>query len=338
MNSTTNVKSVNILAVLQVIQAEKKVSAARLSQKTGLSIMTVGKLLALLCAEGVCTSDGAQQSAIGRKALLYTLNPDYGVILGLRLRRSALEVIAEDFAGGMLHTAQLPCNPSDLPGSVQLLRDQITAAKERWESRLLGVGVSVPGRATPDGHIVSLPEYPVWDGLSLPEQLGASVWVENDSNALALAVKWLGRAGDAESFVYLIADEGLGAGIVSDSRLFTGAHARSGEIGHTTVDPEGPLCRCGRRGCLQAYLTEEPHRAARYIGIAAANMTSLFDPELLFVQSELLSEQPALLKEAQAVCPVPFTLIHDQTLISSASVCIVFERLFSGEILQKLGL
>jgi glucokinase len=138
--------------------------------------------------------------------------------------------------------------------AAELLAEAGVAAGE-----LEAVGVSAPGpldRAR--GMVVRPPNLPGWDevpvGAILQEALGCPVHVENDANAAALAEWRFGAGRGFRDVVFLTMSTGVGAGLVLDGRLHTGALGNAGEVGHVAVEPGGELCACGQRGCLEAYV------------------------------------------------------------------------------------
>lgn len=121
-----------------------------------------------------------------------------------------------------------------------------------------GVGVSAPGpldRAR--GALLSPPNLPGWDDVplrdALAQALGLPVWLENDANAAALAEWRFGAGQGCRDLVYLTMSTGIGAGLILDGRLYTGAGGNAGELGHVPVEWDGLACACGRKGCLEAY-------------------------------------------------------------------------------------
>jgi predicted NBD/HSP70 family sugar kinase len=123
-----------------------------------------------------------------------------------------------------------------------------------------------------------------WRGVPLRERLAAKlqmpVFIDNDANAAALAERYFGAAQDVEDFAYVVANIGLGAGLVVGGQIFSGASGYAGEAGHTTIDPDGPLCRCGNRGCWERLaslraLTERVDGALR--AGAASRIPSIVD-------------------------------------------------------------
>lgn len=133
------------------------------------------------------------------------------------------------------------------------LRDAIGAAG----ASLAGVGVAVPGPTDHDrGVIYDPPNLAGWGretafGPLLARELGETVYVENDANAAALGEAWTGAGRGVRDLVYITISTGIGGGLILGGRLYRGANGTAGEIGHVIVDPEGPRCHCGNRGCLE---------------------------------------------------------------------------------------
>jgi glucokinase len=124
------------------------------------------------------------------------------------------------------------------------------------DERVAGIGVAAPGPLNArTGVILSPPNLPGWVDIPLREELekvfGLPVWIENDANAAAWGEYMRGAGSGADPMLYMTISTGIGGGVVLDGRLFRGADTYAGEIGHTTVDPSGPVCGCGRKGCLE---------------------------------------------------------------------------------------
>ncbi len=120
-----------------------------------------------------------------------------------------------------------------------------------------GVGISTPGPSNPTTGIVTTPpNLPGWRDVPLArllgERLGLPAWIENDANAAALAEARVGAGRNVQHLVLLTLGTGVGGGLVLDGRLYRGASGAAGELGHMQLEPQGPVCGCGRRGCLEA--------------------------------------------------------------------------------------
>lgn len=121
----------------------------------------------------------------------------------------------------------------------------------------LGVVVTVPGPVDYEtGTVLFSPNLPGWEGVPLRpwlrDALGLPCWIENDANAAAWAERWLGVGRETDNLLFVLVDAGVGSGLVADGELYRGARGTAGELGHITVDMEGPRCNCGNYGCLEA--------------------------------------------------------------------------------------
>ena len=135
---------------------------------------------------------------------------------------------------------------------------ELAALARKKNLKLAGIGVCLPGAVNPDqGIIPRSPNLPGWKGIPLKKILAQKfrlpVRMANDANAVAVAEKIFGQAKNLRNFIYITVSTGVGSGIFSQGKLLEGAGFAAGEIGHMTLVPEGNRCRCGKRGCLEAY-------------------------------------------------------------------------------------
>ncbi|MGH9279389.1 MAG: ROK family protein, partial [Acidimicrobiales bacterium] len=165
-------------------------------------------------------------------------------------------------------------------------------------------GVGTGGPMSPGGEEVSPLNIPAWRGFPLRRRLaeatGLAVYVDNDAKALALGEGWRGAAAGCDNFVAMVVSTGVGGGIVLDGRLLDGTAGNAGHIGHVIVEPDGRVCGCGARGCLEAEasgtaiaaITGRPaaeagpdvvERTGRMVGRAVASVTNLLDLGLAVV-------------------------------------------------------
>jgi glucokinase-like ROK family protein len=180
----------------------------------------------------------------------------------------------------------------------------------RRRRRLFGAGVAVPGLVDiSSGRLVFEPNMGWRDvplQAELSERTGLPVLVDNDGNAAALAEHYFGVAQEIDDFAYVVANIGLGAGLVIGGHIHHGVSGYAGEAGHTTVDPQGPLCRCGNRGCWERLaslraLVERVHRARG---------TELSNNGAAASEGEAITLE-TILEAAQAGDPVVLQALHE---------------------------
>jgi glucokinase len=183
--------------------------------------------------------------------------------------------------------------------------DELFAALAELVAPLVGracvVGAGCGGPMTAGGETVSPLNIPAWRRFPLRSRLqsltGLAVAVDNDAKALALGEGWVGAAAGASDFIGMVVSTGVGGGIVLDDRLLNGEHGNAGHIGHVIVEPDGRVCECGARGCLEAEASgtaiaavtgrpaaeagaEVVARTGRLVGRAVASVANLLDLRL----------------------------------------------------------
>ena len=135
---------------------------------------------------------------------------------------------------------------------------ELLRGKKLTKHHLLGIGVAVPGAVDPRREVIlKSPNLPSWEKFQLKKFLAKEfrvpIWIENDANAAALGEQYFGSGKGIGHFIYLTVSTGIGSGIVMNGSLIRGASGMAGEVGHMTIVPNGLLCACGKRGCLEAY-------------------------------------------------------------------------------------
>ncbi|MFJ6653074.1 ROK family protein [Microbacterium sp. NPDC091313] len=187
---------------------------------------------------------------------IVTADDEQRVRIGLDVGGTKTDALALDAAGAVLARVRVSTGWGE-EAVVRSIRDAVAALRAQPELRgrtPASVGVGMPGQVEPGGshvvHAVNLGIDRLDVALALAPALGVPVRVENDVKAAALGASTLdGRSG---SMAYLNLGTGIAAGIVVDGALWRGPRGSAGEIGHISVDPDGPLCRCGQRGCIEA--------------------------------------------------------------------------------------
>ena len=261
-----NVRASNMSTVLRnILTLPGEVTRAGLSQRTGMTRATISRLVDDLVGAGLVRElEPGDGGGRGRPANRLTPAEGSAVALGVEVDVANLDVMLVDIAGRELGYRRIERDFADsAPEETMAL-----AAREAHtllESTLpdgalfLGAGVGLPGLVSPTR--LALAPNLGWrdiphDQLLAPLADLNPVVVANEADLAAYAVAYTrpGVAGGPSTFVYVSGEVGVGAGVIVDHRPMSGARAWSGEIGHMCADPNGPLCRCGARGCLEAYL------------------------------------------------------------------------------------
>ncbi len=258
--NSTLLKKMNRKIVLSVIQESEKLSRVEIKNNLQKDGKTVTNITDGLLQDGFIISDGYSSYTGGRRRELLTLNPDYGYVIGIHLGVNYLRGIIVDFNNKVLLTEKIPISPTESKSSL-ILRirktlDFLIKRKNIPTDKLLGIGFVANGfydRST--GEWINAVNNLNWKNVPikkiLSEQYDVPIYLEDSSRAMALGEKSFGKARNKKNYIYLDLGLGIGCGIIINDRLFRGASNIGGEFGHTIVVPNGELCSCGNRGCLE---------------------------------------------------------------------------------------
>ena len=258
------VRQLNRSILLQRLWTGSPLSRADLAATTGLNKTTVSDLVDELRDGGFVQEVGRNASVGGRPGVLLELDPDAGWIIGCEIGVGRLGVVLANLRAHVTWRRQASFSKEDsLDSVIDRLAAYMRQAKhhaQRTGRRLFGAGLSVPGLVdVSNGTLVFEPNMGWRDvplRADLAERIRLPMFVDNDGNAAALAERYFGVAQGIEDFAYVVANIGLGAGLVIGGHIHYGVSGYAGEAGHTTIDPDGPLCRCGNRGCWETLASQ----------------------------------------------------------------------------------
>jgi len=247
-------------AVLGLIGTRGPIVRADIARVLNLSPATVTQVTKGLLARGLVLELENAPSQGGRPGRLLGLSSQRMGALGAKVTADHVAVVHVSVDGTLQRGWTLPFDArrSDAIDQLAVLLQGCVAECE--PSELLGLGVAVPGSVDRQGSgVVDAPTLG-WRaqqvGKVLRDHIRLPVLIENDVNAVTVAERVYGRGRDHESFLTVTIGRGVGAGIIVDGELYRGAAGGAGEIGHFPVDPSGPRCSCGNRGCLEALVGE----------------------------------------------------------------------------------
>lgn len=275
--SKSLIRQLNRSAVLNLIKAEGPIARVTIAQQLGLSAAAVTSIASELEALELIRQVAQAPSAGGRPAELLALNPDAAGVIGIKLADDHLAGVLSDLSGAVLASLTHSL-PRHTPGAVGRGIEQMTTGLRESGPpmrRVLGIGIGMPGVI--DGRRGVCVDSPIlgWRNVPLAARLSQRfdlpVLIDNDVNTLAVAEGIYGAGRDVDDFVTVTLGRGVGLGIVIGGRLHRGRLGGAGEFGHLPVAPEGPECECGRRGCLEAIVSDGAVlRRAREAGIGDA--------------------------------------------------------------------
>ncbi len=331
IGNRTFIRALNRSSVLNTVKNAGPVARTDIARITGLSPATVTAITYELIEDNLVFEKAAGDSSGGRRPILLALNPRGGYVVGIKLTEHEAIGALTDLEATVITRRTQPWEGSTPQVAVLVMSrlvHALAAEKNVRKKQLLGVGVGLAGIIDAEHGILRSTPYFDWSDLPLRDMLQASlklpVYIDNDVNTFTLAEKWFGSGQGIDDFLTVTIGRGVGMGIVVNGQLYRGVGGGAGELGHTVVDPLGPLCSCGKRGCLEAYIGDqaliqsaqkigrhgdwpspldaqalvdlaasgEPSaqqvlaEAGEKLGIALANLINLFNPQLIIVGGE----------------------------------------------------
>ena len=258
-----NVKSFNKHAALDLIRfSATGLSRSDLADQMGLTRAAVSLIVNDLLESKIVLEAESRSAPSGRPPVVLEINPDRGLVAAIDMGATHISIALADFTARILQEVEFPFDIKSGPeiclaqANQQLL--QLLESQKLAISDLCGVGVGVPGPVITDaGMVVAPPIMPGWDRYpilaTLEKMWGCPVTLNNDAELGALG-EWAYGAGRGEkNIAYIKVGSGIGAGLILNKQIYGGTTGAAGEIGHLTIDENGPLCNCGNHGCLEAF-------------------------------------------------------------------------------------
>jgi predicted NBD/HSP70 family sugar kinase len=256
-------KSHNRRVVIEAIRTNGALSRASIARLTALSSQTVSNIVDGLEQAGFLIAGATLKGGRGQPAIPYSINPDGAYSIGLQLDHQLLMGVITGLSGGVRSSIERRLDrptPAEAMPALAAIADELMADFKFDRQRLLGIGLAMPGPFGVEGLTsVGPTALPGWQDFPVAAELqnltDIPVTVENDATAAAIGERLHGVARNLDSFVYLFIGTGLGAGLFLDGHLYKGSGHNAGEIGHMVVKPDGLACFCGKRGCLERYVS-----------------------------------------------------------------------------------
>ncbi len=259
-NSKSN-KVNNRNAILKMIALNAPITRIELANRSGLSKMSLTNIISEFKEEGLVIETGVDVSASGkRKPILLELNDGALCSIGIHITRSFVEGCLADIKGSILFSKKEPL-PQNVNAKIltDIILNLIRTIHDLENRRIIGIGVSSMGPLDLEkGMIVNPTNFYGIENLPIVNIIKEQypelpVFLCKNTNSAVLAEKYYGTDKTIKNFVYLGVSKGLGCGAVINDRLVTGSNGFACELGHISIDPEGPLCSCGNKGCLEMY-------------------------------------------------------------------------------------
>jgi predicted NBD/HSP70 family sugar kinase len=260
------IRAINRFNILNTIRISGAISRVEIADVTGQSRASVTNITARLIAEGLIYEKRTEDSAVrGRRRVLLAMNPDAAYVVGVKLSTLRISCAVTDMQAEVRSSVNLPVRTAKRPVAFmadlieEAVRHCIKAAKLDLHD-ISGIGIGVPGFVDNlTGTCAWTPLYQQGD-IPLKElverRLGVDTFIENDTNTVTLAHQWFGEGRGIDHFLVVTIEDGIGMGIVANGQLYRGARGFAAELGHVVVNDSGPPCRCGKCGCLEAYVSD----------------------------------------------------------------------------------
>jgi predicted NBD/HSP70 family sugar kinase len=318
------IREINQAIVLNAVRVHGALARTEIAQHTGLSLPTISGITAELIEAGLLHEHATGASTGGRRPVLLSINTSAGYAVGIKLTEEVAIAVLTDLEAQVIARHNTPIRDHSPIAISDALARTVTALAPAAQGRpIFGVGIGMAGVIDRDRERVRYATYFGWHDVSfgtfVEERLDLPVVVDNDVNALTAAEQWFGAARGVGDALVVSLGRGVGLGMVLDGRLYRGSRGGAGEFGHVTVVPDGPLCACGKRGCLEALVSDSAisqraetalgyavdihtavtgalggdaalqaifAAAGRTLGTAVANLVNVLNPKLVIIGGE----------------------------------------------------
>lgn len=259
------IRDINRFNILNAIRNAGTISRVELADITGQSRAAVTNITAKLLAEGLIYSkETVERMKRGRRRVLLAINPQAAYVVGVKLSALRVSVAVTDMQAEVQSHAIIPVRTKER--SVEFVADLIEEGIRHCVSevglqlqRISGIGIGLPGFI--DSRNGTCSWTPLYEDNKLPlrdlieSRFEIPTYVENDTNTVTVAHQWFGEGRGLDNFLVITVEDGVGMGIVVNGQLYRGSRGFAAEFGHVVIDPQGLACRCGKRGCIEAYVS-----------------------------------------------------------------------------------
>ncbi len=258
------IKDLNRNLVLNLIKNRGPISRTQIAKEARLSMATVSGVTATLLKNGLIQPVGQGESSGGRKPVLLRLDSHAGYVVGLKVTEHRLICALTDLDANVVHRSTFPFDAAPgvkaaLDSTAQAIRTVVLESGINLD-KVIGVGIGLSGVIDGEAGICRYSAILGWRDVKisgpLEKRLKLPVYVDNDVNTLTIAEQWFGYGREHDHFLVVTIGRGIGMGMVVNGQFYRGAFGGAGEFGHTTMGEDGPLCDCGKRGCLEAWAAD----------------------------------------------------------------------------------
>ncbi len=259
--SLDDVQNHNKRVILNALHKSGSCSRKEISQLVGLDQATVTRAIKPLIEKGLIVEVGVKKAARGRSSIYLGFNTERLRIVSVRIQRTNFSIEVYDLNGVSLNNVTRPINTEDSSGQlVDYWTQQVNTVLDAQDGEVLGIAVAMPGPfLEQDNKIILMTDAKNWQEIDFISHMRNEfpkypIYAGHDAKLAALAVwRQLQRAYDPSVLLYVSLGQGVGSGLVIEGQVYHGSLGTAGEIGHTSIDFQGPQCKCGNIGCLELY-------------------------------------------------------------------------------------
>lgn len=326
------IKALNITTVLNVVKNLGPISRVEIAQKTHLSPATITNITAELIENNLIFEKEEGNSSGGRKPILLILNPTGAYVIGLKLAADHVTGALTNMEANVIIKQTILLEGRSLDNVLSCIVDIVTDLLKEGKvqkNKLLGVGLGMAGIINSENGQLKYTSIFDWHDVNIVElltkRLKVPIYVDNDVNTLALTENWFGAGRGMDNFLLVTVGRGVGMGIVINGQIYRGSFGGAGEFGHTVIEINGPLCDCGKHGCLESIASDPAimkraaeeilqgklqknikdindlislgnngnavvqkifAKAGEALGVGIANLVNIFNPQLVIISGE----------------------------------------------------
>ena len=309
-----SVKKINRSKVYQYIYRKKITSKLQIVQDLQMGLSTVSQNLNLLEQDGLIEKNGYFESTGGRKANAIQIVSDFRISIGIGILKNMFHITAVDLYGNAFYTNTIPFPYSNTPDYYKQVTDKIKefiATNQYDEEKILGVSFATQGITSPDHTTVLYGNIMNNTGMKLEDisrYLPYPCYLEHDSKSAAFLELW--KHPELDSAVVFLLNRNLGGAIITNHQIHQGSSMHSGTIEHICINPDGPLCYCGNRGCLETYCSANALEQA-----AGMNIKDFFSllrekksPQLTQIWKDYLQHLAFAMKNLNLIIDAPIII------------------------------
>jgi predicted NBD/HSP70 family sugar kinase len=329
------IREINQSLVLSLVRDQEPISRTDIAESAHLSLAAVSSITNMLIEQGLIYEREAGVSTGGRRPILLALNRQAGLVLGVKLTDQQIVAALTDLGAEVVEQRAARLGADHSPDAVVAAIVQLVAELRAAHPgrKIFGLGLGMAGVVDRRQGICRFSPFLQWHAVPLrqmlEQHLQLAVVIENDVNTLTMAEQWFGAGVGVSDFLVITLGRGIGMGMVLGGRLYRGGCGGGGEFGHLTMVPDGPMCDCGKRGCLETLVADPAilrrmrmatgreltmgeavalaragdttaqgifAAAGRTLGLALADLVNIFNPPLIVVGGEGTRELDLLLE------------------------------------------